>query len=148
MKIVIGGDHGAFALMRDLKEEIQKLNIEVIDVTDYENECDDYPDVAKRVCDIAKSENIFGIVSCKSGVGVSVTCNKIKGIIAGMFYEIVDVLNLRKHDDCNILVFVANNYNKKYVKSDLKEIVNIFVNTKCDEERHLRRVNKIKEMEK
>lgn len=82
MKITIGSDHGAVQLKEEVKMVLKEYgNIEVVDVGTFGTEAIDYPDVAEKVCaDVVSGKSDRGIALCGTGIGISIACNKIKGI--------------------------------------------------------------------
>ncbi len=144
--IIIGADHGGFKLKEDLVDYFKKNNIEYLDVTDYEiNLDDDYVDVAINLCKkVLENDSNIGIGICGTGVGMSIACNKIKGIIAGNCFSRDVPRLLMEHNKCNVLCFGGRlNYNI----DDVVFCINEFISSECKDERHIRRVNKIKMLE-
>lgn len=147
MNIVIGADHRGFYLKQDLKDWLQTLGHKIIDVGNHEyDESDDFVDFASKAAfQVAEDFDSLGVVLCGSGAGVSITANKIKGIRAciGMTREQVE--SAKADDDLNILVIAAD-----YTGQDrVKEMIEVFLSTEFKgEERHLRRLQKIKDLEK
>ncbi len=145
MKIAFGCDHAGFEIKKELIKYIISLNYEYEDFgTDGEDSVD-YPDfgikIAKRV---ANGEFERGVLICGTGIGMSITANKIAGIRAALCYNIMTAKLCREHNDANILVLGA-----KVIDPEItKEILKIFLETEfSNEERHIRRLNKIKELE-
>jgi len=147
MNIIIGADHRGFYLKEELKDWLQTLGHEIIDAGNHEyDQNDDFPDFASSVAQQVSVDLMSrGIVFCGSGAGVSITANKVKGARAciGMVREQVE--SARADDDLNILVIAAD-----YTAQDrAKEMIEVFIATDFKgEERHLRRLNKIKQLEK
>jgi ribose 5-phosphate isomerase B len=146
MNIVIAADHRGFHLKEDLKDWLQTLGHQVIDTGNHEyDENDDFPDFAsKAAMQVAEDFDSRGIIFCGSGAGVSITANKIKGARAciGMTREQVE--SAKADDDLNVLVIAAD-----YTGQDrVKEMIEVFLSTPFKgEERHLRRLQKIKDLE-
>ena len=143
MIIAIGSDHGGFALKEKVKGFLTKLGHEVNDMgTDSLSSCD-YPVYAKAVAyEVADKEADMGIVICTTGIGVSITANKIKGIRAALCTNTVMAELTRLHNDSNVLALGAG------ITGDLMalDIVDVFINTKFSgEERHARRVSQIED---
>ncbi|MDH5533710.1 MAG: RpiB/LacA/LacB family sugar-phosphate isomerase [Candidatus Pacebacteria bacterium] len=147
MKIVIAADHRGFYLKEDLKEWLQKLGHQVIDSGNHEyDQTDDYVDFAsKAALQVAEDFDIMGIFFCGSGAGVSITANKIKGIRACIGITREQVESAKADDDLNVLVIAAD-----YTGQDrVKEMIEVFLSTPFKgEERHVRRLQKIKDLEK
>ena len=147
MNIVIASDHRGFHLKEDLKDWLQTLGHHVIDSGNHEyDQSDDFVDfVSKAAFQVAQDFDSKGIVFCGSGAGASITANKIKGIRAciGMTREQVEAATA--DDDLNMLVIAAD-----YLGQDrVKEMIEVFLSTEFKgEERHIRRLQKIKDLEK
>ena len=143
MKIAIATDHNG---VKEKKEIIKKLDkYEFIDLSTDNNDTDDYPDFAKRVADyVVENPNSLGVLMCGTGIGMSIAANKVKGIRAAHCSSIEQAHLAKEHNNANI---IALSY-----KQDINELISMikeFINTPfSNEERHVRRVNKIIDMEK
>ena len=146
MKVAIGGDHAGFDLKRILAPEIVAKGHEVIDFgTDTGSTPSDYPDFAKLVGEaVARGEVDRGVVVCGSGVGVSVAANKIFGVRAALCHDTYSAHQGVEHDDMNVICLGA-----RIVGSALAtEVVMNFLAAKfTGEERHMRRLAKMKAIE-
>ena len=150
MKIYIGSDHRGFALKQALHSWLTENNYSVEDkgASEYV-QTDDYVDYAKAVAnavveDIQKGEDARGIVICGSGFGVDFTANKIKGIRGGIGFDEGQVKHGRTNDDINILALAAMFSGEE----TSKEMLKAFLETAFSgEERHIRRIEKIKAIE-
>lgn len=145
MKIAIGSDHGGFLLKEDLKNYLLEKGFEVTDVGTHSLDSCHYPEFAIKVGNLVSDGTCkFGVIVCTTGEGVVMAANKIKGIRAGLAYN-VDVAKLmREHNDANVIAFGA-----KYV--DAEEAIarlDVFLNAKFLEGRHQIRVQMIKDLEK
>jgi len=138
MKLGIASDHRGYHLKEKIKEAIE--NIEIVDFgTDSEESCD-YPDYAFKLGEaVAKKEVDYGIAICGSGIGISIACNKVKGIRCAKVSNIEDARVTRIDNNSNIVAF------KEDVPIDeALNIIYTFINTNfSDEEKHHRRVDKI-----
>ncbi len=147
MRIAIGADHGGYPLNERVSEELRAAGHELIDFgTHVGSRPDDYPDYALKVGQaVQNGEAEIGILICGSGVGASVAANKLKGIRAALCGDSYSGHQSREHDDCNVLCLGA-----RVVGEELAlEIVRAFVAAKfTGEERHLRRLMKVAEIEK
>jgi ribose 5-phosphate isomerase B len=146
MKISIGSDHAGFEMKRMLIGVIEKLGHTVHDVGTFEpDKPDDYPDFATLVAkDIRSGQADRGILVCGSGVGVSVAANKYKGIRAAMCHDHYSAHQGVEHDDMNVLVLGARIIGPMMAQ----DAAQAFLNAKFSgEERHVRRLNKIKGIE-
>ena len=143
MKIYIGSDHAGYSLKEDLIKYLKALNHEIIDCGTDTLASVDYPDFAKLVCKGVKEHNAMGILVCYTGIGMSIAANKYQGIRAALVHLVEDAKLTREHNDANVLCLSAKNTNI----DEAKKIVDTFLNTCFLGERHLRRINKIKEIE-
>jgi len=147
MKISIGADHAGYELKRELIPFIEALGHTVHDVGTFEpDKPDDYPDYATLVAeDVRSGQAQRGILVCGSGVGVSVAANKFKGIRAGICHDHYSAHQGVEHDDMNVLVLgsriigpmLAQDATQAFLKASFS-----------GEERHVRRLNKVKGIEK
>lgn len=143
-KIVIGGDHRGYQL-KELMKKLLSDKYEVIDAGAYSNEPCDYPDIAREVVKHIKSgECGKGILICGSGVGASVSANKFKGIRAAVCHDAFSAHQGVEDDDMNLLCLGAG-----IIGTSLAgEIIEIFLNARFkEEERFVRRLNKVKKIE-
>ncbi len=146
MKISIGADHAGYEMKAQLIELIGKLGHTVHDVGTFEpGKPDDYPDYAILVAeDVRSGAAERGILVCGSGVGVSVAANKFKGIRAGLCNDHYSAHQGVEHDDMNVLV-LGSRIIGPMAAEDATEA---FLNAKFSgEERHVRRLNKVKGIE-
>lgn len=145
VKIGIGNDHSAVDLKQEIVQYLSELGIEVRNYgTDTTASCD-YPDVAESVAKaILKKEVDYGILICGTGVGMSISANKVDGIRAVVASEPYSAKMGKLHNDCNVLCFGA-----RVVGVELaKMIVDSFLENEFEGGRHQRRVDKIKALEK
>ena len=139
-KICIASDHGGFSLKEAIKDHLIKKNISIIDLGPSENKTVDYPDYAKKVANRIKAKKSdVGILVCGSGTGMAISANKTKTIRAAVCYNVNSTRLSREHNNANIISLGARLTSKKL---SLK-LVNIFLKTKFEGGRHLKRVNKI-----
>jgi ribose 5-phosphate isomerase B len=151
MKIYIGTDHAGFELKEELKKFLKDLGCEVEDKGAYEfNREDDYPDfilpVVKAVAeDIARDLDSRGIVIGGSGQGEAIVANKVKKIRAAVVYDEYSARMSREHNDANIV-----SLGTRTLSADkAKKLVKLWLETPfSNEERHKRRIEKIKTIEK
>ena len=146
MRIAIGVDHGGFSLKADIIALLQKDGHKVIDMGAHTLELsDDYPDFTRAVGEaVQRGEADRGIVICGSWVGACVAANKLRGIHAGVCHDTYSAHQAVEHDNVNVLCLGA-----RIVGVELaKELVRVFVNARFSgEERHVRRLAKVKAME-
>ena len=150
MKVYIGSDHRGFALKQVLNSWLAENNYSSKDAGALELvQTDDYVDYASAVAktvanDIQKGEEARGIVICGSGFGVDFTANKIKGIRSGIGFDEAQVKHGRTNDDINVLALAS-----MFIDAETaKQLVKIFLETPfSNEERHVRRIEKINKLE-
>ena len=146
MKISIGADHAGFEMKQMLKTVIEKLGHTVHDVGTFDpSKPDDYPDFATLVAQDIRSGNADrGVLVCGSGVGVSVAANKFKGIRAALCHDHYSAHQGVEHDDMNVLVLGARIIGPMLAQ----DATEAFLSAKFSgEERHVRRLNKVKGIE-
>ena len=142
MKIAIGSDHGGFKLKQQIVSFLKKQKHRVKDFGTYSKESCDYPLIAHSVAkSVARRKYQRGILICKSGIGNSIVANKVKGVRAALCYNVKAAKLSRKHNDANVLALGAlfTNISKS------KQIIKIWLNTRFEGGRHLRRVKQIEE---
>ena len=142
MKIGIVSDHRGYELKSKIIKKIK--NIDFIDYGTDSNISVDYPDYAFKLGEkINKKEVDLGIAICGSGIGMSIALNKVKGIRCARVTSIKDVITTRKDNNSNVISFSSDiNFNK------VKRMIEEFINTNSlENERHIRRINKIMEYE-
>ncbi len=145
MKYVIGNDHGGIDLYDSVKEVLEELGHEVIHVGTNNNESVDYSDYASDACDKVINGNAdFAILICGTGLGMSISANKIDGIRAAAVSETYSAKMSRAHNDANCLCIGARVIGNETAKMIVKE----FASTDFEAGRHQRRVNKITDLEK
>ena len=143
--IYLGTDHRGFALKEKIKQWLSEWGYQYEDMGAFEyNQDDDYPDFAKAVAEkVAAESDTRGILVCGSGVGVIIVANKIKGIRAGTAISAPQMKDSVSDENTNVLGISAD-----YLSEQAQEIVKAFLETNFSgEERHIRRINKIKELE-
>lgn len=146
MNVVIGADHGGFMLKADLVEFLKQLGHAVRDVGTYSAEPSDYPDYARALAwFVLDRQADRGILICGSGVGASIAANKFPGIRAAVCHDTFSAHQGVEDDAMNVLCLGA-----RIVGTELaKEIVRAFLSASFSgAERHVRRVAKVKEIEK
>lgn len=143
--IYIGADHRGYRLKEEIKKWLESQQYEYRDLgaKAYDKE-DDYPDISIKLAEQVAIEGAKGILICGSGAGASIAANKVKGIRAGLCTMEKQVKVSRNDDDINVLCLSADSVS---VDDNLK-IVSVFLATMfSSEERHIRRINKIKTYE-
>lgn len=145
MKIAIGSDHGGFQLKQEIIKHLGKKNLEIKDFGTYSEESCDYPDIALAVGEnVVNKECDLGILICGTGIGISISANKVPGVRAALCSDTFSAHATRQHNNANILAL-----GQRVVGPGLAlDIVDAFLNASFEGDRHLRRINKISEIEK
>lgn len=146
MRVALASDHAGWEMKQTLSAFLKGLNYEVIDLSPgAPDPLDDYPDSAAALGHaVVKHEADRGVLICGSGVGASVAVNKIKGVRGGLCHDTYSAHQSVEHDDANVLVLGARIIGIEVAK----ELAAAFLHAKFSgEERHLRRLNKVKAME-
>jgi len=144
MKIAIASDHGGFDLKADLRDWLVEQGHEVEDFGCFSKQSCDYPDFAEPAARaVAEGNCERGIVICTTGIGVSMTADKVKGIRCALCSEPVSASLTRRHNDANMLALGAGMVGPMLAR----EIVNVFLTTGFDGGRHQRRVDKVMDIE-
>ena len=142
--IAIGSDHGGFELKEKVKAHLEKQGLEVKDMGCYDLASVDYPAYGHAVAKaVAAGECEKGIVICTTGIGISISANKVAGIRCALCSEPVSAKMTRLHNNANVLAMGAA------LVGDMLafEIVDTFLNTEFSgEERHQRRVDLIEKL--
>ncbi len=139
--IAIGCDHGGYDLKQILIRHLEETGIAYRDMGCYEKTSCDYPIYGRAVAEtVAKGECEKGIVICTTGIGISITANKVKGIRAALCADTLSAKMTRLHNNANVLAMGAG-----IVGANLAiEIMETFLNTEFSgEERHQRRIDLI-----
>ena len=144
-RIAVGGDHRGFTLKESIIPFLQNTGYSPQDFGCYSTGSVDYPDIARKVGEaVASGNSNQGILICSTGIGMSIAANKIQGIRAALCCDLFSARRARQHNDANILCLRGED-----IDSELAlEIVKTFLDTDFEGNRHLRRVNKIRALER
>lgn len=142
--VAIGCDHGGYELKKEIIAHLTKNGVEFKDFGTYDGNSVDYPDIAKLVCkSILSGECENGILVCGTGIGISIAANKHKGIRAAVCSDEFSAKFTRLHNDANVLCLGG-----RVVGPGLAcELVDIFLSTGFEGDRHASRVDKITAIE-
>ena len=145
MKIAIGCDHGALALKEAAIAHLEKKGYEVKDFGTYSLDSCDYPDFAAPAAQaVASGECDKGIVLCTTGIGVSITANKVKGIRCALLSDLMSARLTREHNDTNMMAIGAGVVGQMLAL----QIADIWLETEFSgEPRHQRRIDKLMAVE-
>lgn len=141
--IAIGSDHGGFELKEKLMEHLSERGLEYKDFGTYSSASCDYPVYAKAVANaVTSGECDRGIIICGTGIGVSITANKVRGIRAALCGDCFSAEATRQHNDANVLCMGA-----RVVGEGLAlKIADTFLDTPfSNDERHIRRISMIED---
>ncbi len=141
--IALGCDHGGFELMQEVKKHLEERGLEYKDFgTDSTASCD-YPVYAKAVAKaILNGECDRGILICGTGIGISITANKFKGIRCALCHDCFSAEATRQHNDANILAMGGRIIGPGHAL----KVVDTFLDTPfSNEERHKRRISMIED---
>ena len=146
MKIAIGCDHGALDLKNAVIKHLEKKGFEIKDFGTYTLDSCDYPDFAAPAAQaVASGECDKGIVLCTTGIGVSITANKIKGIRCALLSDVMSARMTREHNDTNVMAIGAGVVGQMLAL----EIADTWLGTAFSNEvRHQRRIDKMMALEK
>ncbi len=144
MKIALGADHRGYQIKERVKGLLGSLGYEVLDCgTDSQASCD-YPDVAYPVCRaVTNSDAESGILFCGTGIGMSITANKVRGIRAALCHDEFSAEMARRHNNANILCLPADLIGEELTR----RIVEAWLKARFEGGRHERRLRKITEFE-
>lgn len=140
MKIGIASDHRGYPLKEKIKKELKKKEYEVIDYGTDSTESTDYPDYAFKLGENVRDKNVdYGIAICGSGIGISIACNKVKGIRCAKVSNQDEAKVTREDNNSNIVAF-----SEKVPIEEALKIIETFITTDFSPlEKHHRRVEKI-----
>ncbi len=143
--IAVGSDHGGFALKEDLRGFLAERGYAVIDCGATSAEPVDYPDFALAVAElVADGRAEKGILVDGAGIGSSMAANKVPGVRAALCYDLATAVNSREHNDANVLTLGAGLIGVSLAR----QIVGAWIETRFAGGRHLRRVDKITDIER
>lgn len=145
MKIAIGSDRRGFGLKQELITYLKDKGVDVIDEGPFDSHIPvDYAIYGEKVARAIMSKEVdFGIVMCATGIGIMITCNKIKGVRCGMGYSDRTAAQMREHIDANCIAFGADEMDW----NDIKRRVDIFLSTSFIGGYHCSRVQQLTDIE-
>ena len=143
MKIGIANDHRAY----DIKEKLKNIldNYDLVDYGCFSNEMVDYPKYAFKLSKAVIDKEVdLGVVMCGTGIGVSIACNKVKGIRCAKIDNLDEAKSAKEHNNANILAFSATTHTAQ----EIKEMIEIFINSTFNlEPRYKIRINQVEKYE-
>ncbi|MCB9798672.1 RpiB/LacA/LacB family sugar-phosphate isomerase [Candidatus Nomurabacteria bacterium] len=145
--LYIASDHGGYQLKKRLIRYIEnELNLSIEDIGPFEyDESDDYPDYVLPLSQEVLKTSGRGIVICKNGIGVCIGANKVDGIRCGIGYNLMAAETMMADDNTNVLALAAKGLSEEHAMAIVKKWLETDFS---NEERHVRRLKKVSEMEK
>lgn len=144
MRIVLGSDHAGFLLKQKVSEYLKTAKYNTDDIGTFSEESVDYPDFAIKLAEkVSSGKYDRGILFCGTGIGVSITANKVRGIRAALVWNKYTAEASRLHNNANIICIGGRTTDF----GTAKELIDIFLKEKFAGGRHRRRINKITEYE-
>ena len=138
--IALACDHGAYALKEKVKQHLDQLGYDYKDFGTYSEDSCDYPDFAGPAAQaVAAGECGCGIVMCTTGIGVSITANKVKGIRCALLSDLMSARLTRQHNNTNMMALGAGVVGEKLAL----EIIDTWLDTEFEGGRHQRRIDKM-----
>jgi len=145
VKVALGADHAGYELKEKVKKYLLSKGVETVDLGTGSTESVDYPDFAVKVAEEVSQKKVdWGVLVCKSGIGMAIAANKVKGVRAAVVRTVEDTKLARGHNDANLLA-LSGAFTSE---AEAKKIVDAWMETKFEGGRHERRVRKIKDYEK
>jgi ribose 5-phosphate isomerase B len=140
IKVLIGADHAGFELKTVILDYLSAQGFGWEDVGTFDKESVDYPDFAFKVArEVAEGRAAFGLLICGTGIGMSITANRVAGVRAALCNDLYTARMARAHNNANILALGS-----RVVGSGLAQaIVQTFLETPFEKGRHLRRIKKM-----
>ncbi|WP_311481945.1 ribose 5-phosphate isomerase B [uncultured Anaerococcus sp.] len=144
MKFVVANDHGGIDLKPAVCEKLEELGQEVVHLGTYNKDSCDYSDFAVKACEkVVNGDADFAVLICGTGLGMSISANKMKGIRAACVSEPYSAMMSRAHNNANVLCLGARVIGTEVCKMIVEE----FVTTQFEGGRHQKRVDKISKIE-
>ena len=144
IRIGIASDHRGYKLKEQIKDQLRN-KYEITDCGTTSQESVDYPDYAFKLGNLVANKDVdFGIAICGTGIGISIACNKVKGVRCAKVDNLEEAKATRIDNDANVIAF-----GEKMPLAKALELINIFITTETStEEKHIRRRQKIAQYEK
>ncbi len=144
MKLAIGNDHAAYEMKLEIKEYLESKGHEVVDFGTHSTESCNYPEFGEAVGRaVAGGEVDGGVLICGTGIGISISANKVKGVRAAVCSEPVSAALTKKHNNANIIAFGARIVGMETAKA----IVDAWLDAEYEGGRHQKRIDMMMEIE-
>ncbi len=138
--MAVGCDHAAVTAKSIVIDELERAGVVVDDLGTHSSESVDYPDIAVEVAAaVSQGRACCGVLLCGTGIGMSIAANKLSGIRAALVHDVTGARMSRLHNDANVLVLGGSLLGERLIR----EIVEVWMNTRFEGGRHQRRVDKI-----
>lgn len=144
MNIIVANDHGAVALTKEIVDHLRQrgFNVDYLGVTAEDSV--DYPDMAKQACEKYLAGGYdFGVLCCGTGIGISISANKIHGIRCALPQNIFAATMAKQHNNANFIAFGG----RIDYQEPVLEMLDAFIDTRFEGGRHQRRVDKMMGLE-
>lgn len=144
MNIGISSDHRGYEIKKELINKLTEKGYNITDCGTDNSDSVDYPVYAFKLCELVTKHQIdFGIAICGTGIGMSIACNKVKGIRCAKIDNVIDTKYAKEHNNANILAISANKSLEEII-----EMIEIFINNSfSSNEKHQRRIQLIEDYE-
>lgn len=143
-KVVLGADHGGYELKNRIAEHLRVRGYEIVNMGVDAPDSVDYPDIAEKTClEFKKGGYEFGVVCCGTGIGISISANKVKGIRCALPQNIFAAQMSREHNDANFIAFGG----RIEYSQPVEKMIDAFIDAEFQGGRHNRRVDKIMALE-
>ena len=143
MKIAIASDHGGYHLKEQIKTILQSLGVDYHDFGTSSTESVDYPDYAVLVAKEVQNGD-RGILCCGTGIGMSITANKFKGVRAALCHDVYTAQMSRQHNNANILILGGR---VEHSTEEVEAMIHAWLQTEYEGGRHQKRLEKIAQWE-
>ena len=144
MRFAIGNDHAAYEMKLEIKEYLESKGHEVVDFGTHSTDSCNYPEYGEAVGRaVANKEVDGGVLICGTGIGISISANKVKGVRAAVCSEPVSAALTKKHNNANIIAFGARIVGIETAKA----IVDAWLNAEYEGGRHQKRIDMMMEIE-
>jgi RpiB/LacA/LacB family sugar-phosphate isomerase len=145
IKIAIASDHAGREMKEDLKDYLQTIGVEVVDMGVNDDKSVDYPDYGIPLAErVSKGEVPRGVLVCGTGIGMSILANKFRGVRAALVNDVYTARMAKEHNDANILVIGGRIVGKGLAR----EMLRTWIDARFEGGRHQVRLDKIAELEK
>jgi len=140
VRVALGADHGGVDLKRAVHDWLETEGYKVVDFGTHSGESVDYPDFAEKVAlEVASRQADFGVLVCKTGIGMSIAANKVAGIRAALVRDLSAAKTSREHNDANVMCLAGDDFSQK----EVPDLMRGFLGTPFAGGRHQRRLGKL-----